>query len=383
MNYTGKRPEELYSKGIFTNSFPIALANWMDTKGIQPRYVEGRIGNAAHLEVNLRDARDIFDGIDPGTLHFDFEKPYEPFSKLHSEEESRKLTKMDVVASDPLFSGRQIKGLENKLTVVPDSSTHLLPEEQHAPEMVLRPASVAAACSSLYLSMSEDTKNSLRLLYKTLKLSSIRDWTNESEMLKKYPAVSSFIEGVLSETQHVQRAFLLQPIWATHGLSWLPRKLAFDLLVWSDHALLTLIYLESQNGDNAESATGSKRGRKKGEKLGRSRRTIIRMCLMFNELLFDDEYNFNRSFKDICFDEQTDKEGSIPGKRILAQVGSEPFVDRRIPFTDIFEIIPLEGMDLITPERRCDLTIKMIWILHIKFGHSFEEIYEKMGISWQ
>ncbi len=190
------------------------------------------------------------------------------------------------------------------------------------------------------------------------------------------------MEGILSETQGTQRPFLLQPIWATHGLSWLPRKNAYDMLVWSDHGVLTLIYLESLNSEVADSSAQTRKGNKKSDKLGRSRRSIVRMALMFSELLFDDDYNFNRSFKDICFDEQTDKEGSIPGKRILAHVGSEPFTDRRIPFTDIFKIIPPEGMERINPERRSDLTIHMIWVLHVKFGHSFEEIYEKMGISW-
>lgn len=344
LGHTSKKSKELYSKGVFQNAYPAAVACWISDTTIKTRFMTTEVSDVPHLRAEMKDIEDAFCGQRPSELHFDFEAEVPVFSQLHSDK-TAKLTKCDIVVSTPLLDRTPLRGFENKLTVIPDKSTSKSSPDLWAPEMVIRPATVATAVSSLFLSMDSPTKADLISSFHEYQLDRITDWKNETEVSTRYEDVQAFVLTALRKTQTTQTPFLLHTYWATCGQSWLPHQDASDMLVWSDHSVLSLIYREAMDKDDKRSKPGQ---------LRRAKRSVVRMAVMLSQLVTTSRYNYASVFKQIGYGGQTDKEISINGKKMLKHVGPGIFSDRRIKLPDLMKIIPREGFLLMGPERRKD-----------------------------
>ncbi len=347
LNHTSKAAEEQYAKNTFPNTFPVALLCWMHSRDIKPRFIEGVHGSRPALNVVERPGSEVFGTANPSSLHYDFEHEFTAFSRFQSGS-SKYQTKLDVVASDPGNKTRQIRGIENKLTVVPDASTVNDPCDRWAPEMVLRPASLAAAAMSVFSRSDARILAQLSKAIDRLGLGNIRDWRSEAEMKLKLGDIREFVSLVIEVFADRQTPFLLQPIWATEGTRMKFAPMAFDMLVWTDHSILTLIYLASMDKQS------DSRKKKTGGKIGRPQRSVIRIAATFANLVWKGSFNYDSIFRDLSYNDQTDKELSINGKKFLHYLPASVFCERRVPASDIHSIIDENSFEHFSPERRLD-----------------------------
>jgi hypothetical protein len=163
--------------------------------------------------------------------------------------------------------------------------------------------------------------------------------------------IREFIRIVLDTCINEQTPFLLQPLWATDGRSMDFDPMIFDMLVWTDHAILTLVYRSSLD---RFMETAKKNGL---EGIGRPQRAVIRMARTFAELLSKGSFNYDSIYKDIIYDGQSDKELSIRGIAMLRHVPASVFADRRVSIENLSSIIPPEAINFFSPERRLDTAL--------------------------
>ncbi|MCZ7861078.1 HindVP family restriction endonuclease [Agrobacterium salinitolerans] len=341
----------MWSKNTFNSSFPVALLLWMHSRGIEPIFVESDVSNCDLSVVNIpRPAAEVVKpGTELGEVRFDFEAVYPPFEALLTDEIT-KHTKLDVVFACDAHDQSQNRPFEVKLTVVPDTTTARKPRDQWSSEIVIRPSSVSSASMSIFMNMKQDNREMLKALIKEYRFSNIKDWNVQDTILNNLENISDFSRKCLELATSTQVPFLLQPVWGTEGVSLELSVQAFDMFVWTDVALMTMIFYES---------TGSK-----SKAVARSNRSVVRFCKTMVELLERGAFNYETIFRDIAFEAQTDKELAISGSKLRRYIKSPCITERRVSSTDIAHIIPNKGIALLKPERRLDQ------VLVFKFGQN-------------
>lgn len=130
-----------WGKNQFNSSFPASLVAYMSSRGIDPVYVcLDNKNNVIHSHIS---GKELF-GEDPlsDSLHYGFESNFFPYNKYYTGKSER----IDLVLSD-VQSNEHLKGLEVKLTALPDNTTKDLSEDKYSCEIVsdlLRYASLFA-----------------------------------------------------------------------------------------------------------------------------------------------------------------------------------------------------------------------------------------------
>ena len=117
-----------WGKNTFNNAFPIALACYMQSQSISPIYL--KLNDMGTLDKSNIDVVDLLGG-NPlkDELFFAFESVYTPYQTLITEQ----LPRIDLITMDRKSS--QIRrGIELKLTALPDDTTHALNENQYGCE---------------------------------------------------------------------------------------------------------------------------------------------------------------------------------------------------------------------------------------------------------
>jgi hypothetical protein len=326
--------KESWGKNQFNSSFPIALACYMSDKNLENVYLK--------LDKNLKvihaslTSESLF-GIIPKSeeLFFAFETPYTPNQQLLI----GNIPRADIVTQN-IVSGNCLRGLEIKLTALPDNATCNLPENQYGSELVIRPDTIVyLACSIVMQYKNKIGRKKLRKLIGN-KFENISDWTEPNEVLPYLPEMVNVIEKIARYQISYQEPLIIQPVWKTLGKSPTLANHCLDVFVWSNLAFTRLFV-------TTEPVT----------QINRLTRTIVwlfKMLYDFNQL---GQIDYRYIIDALSFNTKNDKAFAVNGKITHPYMKGKFLTQPRIQQSEIKHIILGGGQHLLSPERRFDAII--------------------------
>jgi hypothetical protein len=328
--------KESWGKNQFNSSFPVALVCYMSDKALENVYLK--------LDKNLKVIHDSITseslfGIIPKskTLFFAFETPYTPYQQLLIGH----IPRTDIVTQNTI-SGNCLKGLEIKLTALPDNATCDLPENQYGCELVIRPDTIVyLACSIVMRYKSQMGRKKLRKFIGN-EFQNISDWSEPNEVLPYLSRMVSVIENITRSQISYQEPLIIQPVWKTLGKSPILANHCLDVFVWSNLAF-TRLFLDMAT----ENIT----------KINRSIRTIIWLFKMLYDFSQWGQIDSQRIIDALSFNTKNDKAFAVNGKITYPYMKSKFLIQPRIQQSEIKHIILGGGQNLLSPERRFDAII--------------------------
>jgi len=324
---------DLFGKNQFNSTYPLSLAGYMKDKNIFPVSIEIN----SNLDIEITDDKISFHEIfgaknQSNEFRYDFESQYLPYKSMVLDN----LEKLDVVIS---LDEHPMCPLENKLTVLPDSATCEKDESEWGVELVIRPNSIAYACFAAYYKLKDHKKDVLKILIPVAE--NIDDWTNEAEVLKNKDAIINCLEALMSNYSGYQCPLILNTVWKTQGKSPNLARNAFDIFVWSNFALLKLAVDQAKNSS----------------KMTRYLRSCAKAVRVLYDLFSKGFLNYSRTFTQMSFGFQTDKEFSLAGN-VTHRYMKHPRLVTPMLLDEVAGEIMLDGAaDMLSPERRFDATI--------------------------
>lgn len=319
--------QETWGKNCFNSSFPVALVCWLGHKGLPLKYLKLHNGNIKHDFID----HSVFLGLPYNNpdLHFEFESIYIPYQKFVFDD----LPRIDLII---MSGGNCLKGIEIKLTALPDETTYDLPENRYGCEIVVRPDTI------VYLALSIITETSQSYLKKLLSpLNKITDWTDAENVLPYISAMKELLHKIMNDNEEKQSPLVMQPIWKTESKSNIFSNNAFDVFVWSNFAT-TLLFISTEQNEN---------------KITRHSRTLVWLIKMLLDYANNGRINHKQIIDQLSFNTKNDKAFATNGLKTQPLMNSPELLKPRIPKTDIKHIILGEGYKMLSPERRLDATI--------------------------
>lgn len=338
---SSNRPyDRLWGKNAFNSNFPIALSCYMRDYDIPPVYVSVSDELSIDTDDNKIYMKDVFGNSPSDNIHFEFESVFSPFEEyIHD----NKVTPIDVVTMT--MEKNPLRPIEVKLTVIPDSSTISLPEDEWSSEIVIRPVSSSYALMSIWNTLKEQNLanvcSGIKDALEEVGLG-VEDWNHKRGMINWKPAIMEAMERCIKYLIPYQRPFVLQPIWKTKRDDPILAERCFDIFVWSDLAVVTLPFLETPS---------------RVDKVSRTYREIARHAQCLFSLSTVGKFNYESIYQGMPLGMQTDKSFAISGKSTRKYLNHNRL--RRPHFSaDILPKIILGGGEKnLKPERRLDATI--------------------------
>ncbi len=332
-NFAGK---EDWGKNKFNSSFPVSLASYLHSKGLKNIYLE--LNKKLEVFHNTINGESLF-GIAPDSeqLFFAFESPYTKYEQLLIGNIPR-----DDVVTHNTESKNCLKALEIKLTALPDNSTCDLKEDQYGCELVIRPDTIVyLACSIAILFADNGEKEKLKDIFGN-EFEQIKDWTQPSSVLSYIPVMAKKLDIIFSEKIDCQEPLLLQPVWKTLGKSPQLADNCLDVFVWSNFAFARL-FIDAAKELNS--------------KITRQLRSIAWLFKMLYDFSMTGQMNHRQIIDELSFNTKNDKAFSVSGKTTHPYMKCDCLVNPRIQKSEIKEIIPGGGQNMLSPERRFDAII--------------------------
>ncbi|MFN3997425.1 HindVP family restriction endonuclease [Algoriphagus sp.] len=323
---------DLWGKNQFNSTFPASLACYMRDKKIKAVYLS--LNSNLQVEASEISIDEIFNTkVENQKLSFDFETRFEPYQRFAFDD----IKGIDLVISDEF---RQLRALEVKLTVLPDSSTCNQNEKNWGSEIVIRPATTSYSALGIADSCEENFGR-IREIFEPV-CAAIQHWDSRIEIDSKRKEIITGLDTFQSEYRHVQKPFLIQPIWKTKGKSPILDENAFDLFVWSDFAICRPFLDRSLGGEGY---------------VNRYLRSSARLIRILYEISTSRKTNIQRIYTEMAFGLQSDKEFALSGKVTRYYMDHERRT-KPILKPDILKDIILNGGEkMLSPERRFDQTI--------------------------
>ena len=234
-----------YGQTLDTNSLANCSKNSNITNTIEAFLDSNFDAQATDTKITFDD---VFNTIVPNKeISFLFESNYQPYTDyLHDT-----LDHTDLVTN---VNGVDMRPLEIKLTVLPDSTTSRHDDEaMWGSELVIRPDSISYACLGIYTNLKEHAATIRNLLEPTT--IKIESWENSPEIISHADEILSTLTKFFRIYHSYQVPFLIQPIWKTKGKCPELHDNAFDVFVWSDFALLKLALDQAKNESNRTSVS--------------------------------------------------------------------------------------------------------------------------------
>lgn len=329
--------KESWGKNQFNSSFPAALACFMSKKGISPIYlVLNNNLEVAHSSISIES---LF-GLSPDNdnLFFAFESDYAPFRQFVI----GNLPRIDLVTQDKRQQNC-LKGLEIKLTALPDHTTCNLSDDKFGTEIVIRPDSIvylALSIATLYRDKIQNLETILGTHFDT-----IQDWTEGNIVMPYIPMMIQKIDEILVNNIVLQEPFIMQPIWKTVGKSSKLAENCLDMFIWSNFAF-TRLFLNSAKSEWQNE-----------NKITRPLRSIIWLFKMLYDYSKTQKINHSQILDALSYNTKNDKAFAISGKISHSFMTCSALTKPRITQKDIKGIILGNGHLLLSPERRFDAII--------------------------
>lgn len=328
--------KDSWGKNQFNSSFPTALACYMASKNLPMKFLS--LGKNMEVEHGYIDCEEMFGKkYDDPDLFFSFESDFSPFHRFVF----NNLPRIDIVTMNS--EGQCLRGLEIKLTALPDNSTCHLTEDKYGCEIVVRPDTIVYMALSIILSLGEDRK----FLKKVLSpLKKITDWSLGVNVLPHLPTLGRLLETILSDNIEKQTPLILQPVWKTIGKSQILDSNAFDIFVWTDFSFTQLFFNVVKKELNSDIG-----------KITRQNRSAIWLIAMLNEFAMRGKMNAEKIIDELSYNTKNDKAFAVSGKVSYPFMKSAELTTPRVKATELKNIILGGGQKLLSPERRLDAVI--------------------------
>lgn len=324
---------ETWGKNQFNSSFPAALCCYLSHKKFQANYLS--MSNQ-QFGINLIDITSVF-GISPENIntYFAFEAQYTPFQKYVV----GILPRIDLVIQD-ISQGQCLRGLEVKLTALPDHTTCHLTDEQFGCELVIRPDTILYLAANIFQANQAVVKKYVMDSHVIVK-----NWSDAQEVKQEIEKIINCIANISLEIpENYQSPFLLQPIWKTIGKSAKLADYCLDVFIWSDLAFAWFISQISQKETTSHQIT-------------RSMRTAIWLYKMLLDLCDHGKCDYQDIVDQLSYNTKNDKAFACSGRMTNPYMSCPNLTNPRISKDEIKNIILGGGQNLLSPERRFDAII--------------------------
>ena len=332
--------ESSWGKNIFNATFPTALICYMESQGIQPVYLKlTGDGTIAHDTV---DTQTLFGAqYTDADLYFDFESRFEPLSALTAP--THTLDKIDLVTRRMSGDGEllPLRGLEVKLTVVPDSTTRGADPTAMGPELVVRTPTIEYIALSILLLYDDEQKRADLFGHLQDACGPVNNWSDAEEVAQRLPTMAQAIQGALLAHTDLQEPVVVQPIWRTERSTLMLADNCFDVFVWSNWAISRL-FLDSTRTEQSNKA------------ITRLERTTVWLAKLMWDRARGADVEPSAVFNDLTYGTKNDKAFSISGARMLDYLASPELTAPRITNLSLPNIILGDGQRFLSPERRLD-----------------------------
>lgn len=325
--------QEVWGKNQFNSSFPASLVAYLYSKKLDCVYV--KIDKNNKIEHTKISAKDLF-GMSPldANTFYAFESVYTPFQQFYK----GAIPRIDLVIQN-MKTGICTKGLEIKLTALPDNSTCELKDHEFSCELVIRPDTISyLACSiaKLYVVNKSELKRIMSCF------SEVKQWENEKEIIEKYSIFLDFVDELAKLLYKNQEPLVLQPVWKTEGKNPRLADNCLDVFVWSNLAMIHLF---------------TNHAIEKPNRIGRTERTLVWLVKMLYEFVQTNQFNAEDIIDKLSFNTKNDKAFSVNGKVTHPMLKCKELTTPRVKKEEIKNIILGGGQNLLSPERRFDAII--------------------------
>lgn len=335
--HSSRNYEEAYywGKNQFNSSFPASLVAYMSHKDMMPVYL--KVDEQNNIQHSYITGSELF-GIDPlsDDAYYNYEAGFVPYEQFYTGDRE----KIDLVMVNN-SANELLRGLEVKLTALPDNSTKNNTEERYSCEIVMRPPTICfLACSICMNYKSEAQKIKLRNLLSGVP--QIHHWEEIEEVASHYAEIEAAVLRVSSDMCQEQTPLMIQPIWKTTGPRMTLSDDCLDVFVWSNLAVIQMC---------------CKEGRSVSHDVNRFQRTIVWIYLMLFDYVTYGHFDYMRIIKNHSYGNANDKAFALNGSRSHKFLTCEELTHPRIKKSEIKKIILGGGQNLLSPERRFDAVI--------------------------
>jgi hypothetical protein len=331
------RNADSWGKNQFNSSFPAALTAYMGAQGINPVYL--KLGNDLKTYHSQISVAELY-GADPaaGNIFYAFESGYAPYQPLIS----GVFPRTDLVTMDRT-TGTCLRGLEVKLTALPDNTTCNLSEDRYGCELVVRPDTIVYLACSLAMHYRQDLPSLRALIGEDFK--EIMKWDDGVSITSSVAKMVQAIDRIASAVIDKQEPVLIQPVWKTKGKSPQLADHCLDVFVWSDLAFTQLFLNVARKELNPLKAPT------------RQVRTVVWLFKMLFDFSLDGKIDHASVIDGLTYDTKNDKAFAVSGQVTNPYMRGAELTRPRITKDQIKEIILGNGQQLLSPERRFDAII--------------------------
>lgn len=321
--------KKAWGKNQFNSAFPAALCCYLESKNRPAVYLKLDSGIVSRGFISIKD---VF-GINPqcDDIFFAFEAQFTPYQKYVI----GSLPRTDLVIQDINNNGKCMRGLEIKLTALPDHVTCDHPDEKkYGCEIVIRPDTISYLACSLAASLPP-------FVFDLVHEIKIEDWADGNLVLSKIQDIINVLKAICVKSEVFQFPFLIQPIWKTKGKSPELSDNCLDVFVWSNSSFMKLIC------DLADGSLGL-------NIITRQSRTAIWLYKMLYSINKVGQFDHKQIIDALSYNTKNDKAFAISGTTTNKYMACERLFAPLITKSEIKNIIQGGGQNLLSPERRFD-----------------------------
>lgn len=322
-------------KNQFNSSFPASLIAYMSSKNIDAVYLcTDKSNNVIHKYIS---GKEIF-CIDPlsDDAYYNFEAGFAAYEQYYIGERE----KIDLVMMDR-SSNIALRGLEIKLTALPDNSTKNAQEDGYSCEIVVRPPTICFLACSICQNYNTDAKRAKLQSLLAKNVPQINHWEEISDVAPHYDRIENAVLSVATDMYKHQTPLIIQPVWKTEGNKMRLTEDCLDVFVWSNLATIQMCTLERSTTNG----------------ISRFQRAMIWLYRMLFDYSIYGQFDYVRIIKNHSYNYANDKAFAINGKRSHSLLSCDELTHPRIRKSEIRNIILGGGQNLLSPERRFDAVI--------------------------
>ncbi len=323
-----------WGKNQFNSSFPASLPVFLESQGFENVYI--KLGEDLKVYHDFISTTELY-RLPPLSekTFYSFESPYIPFQPIVI----GSFPRVDLVIMD-WKNGVCHRGLEIKLTALPDNSTCELPEDKFGCELVIRPDTIVYLACSIAIHFRNKLPELQQLIGEGFE--AIEDWRVGINIMASVSKMTAAMDRVLLSVLEKQEPLVMQPIWKTEGKNPKLSHNCLDVFVWSNFAFTQLFLDVARKEIIVE------------RKVTRQVRTAVWLFKMMYEFSTTGQIDHRRIIDELSYDTKNDKAFSVNGRVTHPYMKSDILTKPRITKNQIKDIITGGGQNFLSPERRFD-----------------------------
>jgi hypothetical protein len=324
-----------WGKNQFNSSFPTSLCAYMASKKLNSNYLT--VKSDGEFCIDELSIQDLF-GLNPcneDDIFYAFESAYSPYNTFVT----GTLPRTDLVIQNSVTKAC-LRGLEVKLTALPDNTTCNKRDNLYGSEIVIRPDTIVYLACSLI-----DSLNGI-IPPHIFQNVNINDWEDPQEIIDNAAIILSDLKLLISSVYGSESPVLVQPVWKTKGKVPVLSDNCLDVFVWSNIGLTRFIHEISKSILTV-----------KNPKITRQYRTAVWLFKMVYDYSINQTFDHESIIDKLSFNVKNDKAFASSGTVTNSFMSCNNLTKPRIKQDEIKNIILNNGQDLLSPERRFDAII--------------------------